>query len=210
MIILILQSFVGSYAQNPVNFHELNEGEIINFQSKPVLTKNSHSGWYKRGAYDLSSYNINIDTQGHLNVSELKGCNGKHQGEILLLHSKGNITRILDTIKVQAKTIYDKYYIIGIKENGIIDSFSADIKFDLISKTLKNSYCPNLVSIRPELDICALPKGVKKNEVWKPIHKDNTIGEFAYFAVIDSEGKSLIFPQGDYVIIGADTLSLSR
>lgn len=206
----IIQSFNYLFPPNSFKFYELSNGETINFQSRPEFKKNSHAGWYSRGSYDLSKYKMNIDTQGNLKVSELRGCPGKHQGEISLFHSKGSLTRIGDTLKIQANTIYDKFYIFGIKENGIVDSLSSDINIDLVSRTLKGNYCPNLIRIQSEVTICALPEKINIKEVYKSLHKENTVGEFVYFTIRDSENKVKIFPHGDYVIIGADNVTIVK
>jgi hypothetical protein len=60
------------------------------------------------------------------------------------------------------------------------------------------------------LNLVALPKNVNKKEIYKPMHKDNTIGIFTYFSLKDSEGTVKNYSEGDYVLIGGNSLSISK
>jgi len=180
----------------------------VSYTNNTESRNNFFAGNYTRSSYDLTSYKIQIDTQGKIQVSNLRGCKGKHQGEISFFHSSGFIQRVEDTTKIIARTHYSKFYVIEITKKGIIDSFSSTISIELVSSTLKKSYCPNLVMVNPHLSICALPSNVKRKQVYKAIHRDSNIGEFTFFSIVDSMGKSIALPQGDYVIIGGNTLDL--
>lgn len=200
-------SFQNSKPREPLKFFNLADGEMVDFKTGPALKKHTYEGWFERSSYDLTRFNLHIDTQGNLKVSELRGCSGKHQGELSIFTAKGSLIRIGDTLKVNGKTVYDHFYLLEIKEGGMVDSFSSEISIDLVSRTLKNTYCPNSVRISSEVSICAIPEKMAIKELYKPVHKDNTIGEFVYFSIQDANGKVKHYPQGDYVIIGADQLS---
>lgn len=211
-LIILLIGFMGVSFQNltprePFKFFNPADGEMVDFKTGPALKKHIYEGWFKRSSYDRTKFNLHIDTQGNLKVSELRGCKGKNQGELSIFTAKGSLIRIGDTLNVNGRTVYDQFYLLEIKEGGIVDSFSSEISIALVSRTLKNTYCPNLVRISSELSICAMPEGMAIKELYKPVHKDNTIGEFVYFSIQDSDGKVKHYPQGDYVIIGADQLS---
>lgn len=204
---VLLQS-LALYAQKPVNNKEIKKGESINFKTKPESKPGYYAAWYTRGAFDLTSYQVDIDTQGNIHASEIRGCYTKHQGEIVISHASGKISRNGDTMNVLANTIYSKFYVLEIKENGLVDSFTSIIEIDLVSQTLKGDYCPNIVSINSSsVLITALPRKVAIKEIWKPSHPDKTIGEFIYFSIKDSEGKFLLLPQSDYMIIGGNSLT---
>lgn len=204
----LLLSFNYTFAQEHINNRELNNGEILSYKTKPESNPQFYVGWYTRGSYDLTSYKLEIDTQGNIIASNLRGCYLKHQGEVYIFHSTGNVSRVGDTTKVFAKTTYSKFYIIGLKKNGLVDSFNSEIRIDLLSHTLSGDYSPNLVSIHSLLCITALPRKVKTKEIYKARHRDQTVGEFTYFSIIDSKGKTLLLPQGDYVILGGNSLSI--
>lgn len=204
----LLLSYNYTFAQEHINNRELNNGEILSYKTRPESNPQFYAGWYTRGSYDLTRYKVEIDTQGKIIASNLRGCYLKHQGEVYIFHSTGNVSRVGDTTKVLAKTIYSKFYVIGLKENGVVDSFSSEIKIDILSQTLKGKYSPNLVTINSQLSITALPSKVKKKEIYKATHPDQTVGEFTYFSIIDSKGKSLLLPQGDYVVLGGNSLTI--
>ncbi len=131
VLILTLQPFTQPYIIN----YELKQNEVIKFNDGPESKIENYRGWFRRGAYDSSRYVINIDTLGNLKVGELRGSTRLYQNEINLYHSIGTINRYGDTLKIQAKTIYKKLYIFNLETNGILDSLSADIQIDLVSRT---------------------------------------------------------------------------
>ncbi len=78
------------------------------------------------------------------------------------------------------------------------------------TKTLKNESCPLLVTTGSFTSIAALPSNINYDEIYKPVHEDNTVGIFTYFAVEDSNKKSKFYREGDYVIIGGNSLNISK
>lgn len=210
MLLIVSSSFAFQILPDYFKNHELKQNEIINFKDGPELNIETYSGSFKKGAYDLSRYTIILDNAGNLKVSELRGCAGKHQNDIDFYLCNGTVTRKGDTLKINAKTIYSKFYIFSITKNGIVDSLSSSVKISLISKTLKNKYCPTLINMISNLNLVALPKNVNKKEIYKPMHKDNTIGIFTYFSLKDSEGTVKNYSEGDYVLIGGNSLSISK
>ncbi len=206
--IFILQSFI-IVSENEVRLYEMLPNETISFKGGPNMNTDSFFGSYSQGSFDLTRYTINVDKTGNLTISDLRGCKGKHQNEISLYHCSGTITRMSDTIIIHAKTVYDKLYIFSIKKNGIIDSLSSEVKIELISKTLKCEYCPSLATITgSSARVIALPKNIRTTEIYKHSHKEKTVGVFAYFNVTDLTGKSKLYSEGDYVLIGGKTLNI--
>lgn len=205
---LLFQSFNFPPSKYSFQYRELWEGETVNFQTNPKGILNYYSGNYHRGSDDSTRYSFRIDNAGHLMVSKLRACIGKHQSQLTLDHADGSITRNGDTLNIKAQTVFTKFYIFGIQENGIVDSLSAEISVNLVSKTLNGKSCRNLVRVDSHVDVCALPEKVKIKEIYKDHHADYTIGEFVYFSVTDSKNKTRNFPHGDYVIIGANSKTL--
>lgn len=214
ILLVLLLSFNRIVTSDGVMYHELKQNEIITFDGKQSSDTNTYSGSIQRGSGDSTGYHIVIDKEGNLDVKNLKAADGKNQNDLTIYHCSGTITRNNDTLKVQAKSSYKTIYIINIEKKVIVDSFYPDIKIGLVSKTLKNKYCPSLVTTKigniKTMDIVALPKKINTDELFKPKHEDKTIGIFSYLAVADIKGKFKFFPAGDYVFIGGNTINISH
>ena len=215
-LILIVLFFNQMRAQSDVKEkeieqYELNQNEVIAFFNDSNIRTSDYKCTFKRNSYDNTRYSVEINGTGNLKVSDISECNGNHQNEIELFNSSGTITRNSDTIKIYAKTIYNKFYLFNVKKNGMNESFAPEIRIELISKTLNNENCPNLVTLNEDkLHITAFPKNIDKDEIYEPYHLDKTIGIFTRFAVYDSSGKTEFFPAGDYIIIGGNSLKISK
>lgn len=214
-IIFLQQSFVQISAQiilkdQEREFHELRQNEVDTFINGPEIKYNNYNCSFKRGSYDSTGYNIVVDSTGKLIVSDLRECNGKHQNEITIFNCSGTISRNADTIFITAKTIYNKFFLFNLEKNRVSESFAPNIRIELISKTLNNDYCPSLVASEDHVRIVALPKEVDTKEIFEPVHLDKTIGIFTYFAIYDSNGRLKVFPEGDYVLIGGNSLKITK
>lgn len=78
-----------------------------------------------------------------------------------------------------------------------------------MTKSLDESKSSLLVSTSGGgLRSIALPVGTKTKEIWKEEHPKETVAEFEYLSIVDSEGKQVDYPAGDYVLVGADMLLL--
>ena len=208
LVLFLLQSFILP-VDNYKNY-ELKKNETIVFNSSQKNKPEKISASYKRWSYDHSRYAIEIDTAIHLTVSNITAAEGKHQNELSIILCSGTFTRNEDTLKVHATTYYDKLYLFSVEKNGIIDSLTSEVQIAFVSKTLKNEYCPNLVTTGTFTGIVALPKNIDPDEIYKPEHEDHTVGVFTYFKVIDANGKSREYPMGDYVLIGGNSISFSN
>ena len=207
---LIFQSFTRITTNGEYKNYELKQNETVTFKDGPNSKADKFSASYKRGSYDHTRYEIVVDTGINLIVSNITECAGKHQNELSLILCSGIISRNEDTLKIHDKTINDKLYLFNVEKNRIVDSMTPDIQIDIISKTLKNEYCPNLFSNAAITGIVALPKDVNTDEIYKAFHKDNTVGVFTYFKVADSNGRSKMYSAGDYVLIGGNSLNFSK
>ena len=209
-VFLIFQSFTRITTNGEYKNYELKQNETITFKDGLNSKANKFSASYKRGSYDQTRYEIFVDTGINLIVSNITECAANYQNELSLILCSGTISRNEDTLKIHAKTIHDKLYLFNVKKNRIVDSLTPDIQIDIISKTLKNEYCPNLFSSGAITGIVALPKDINTDEIYAAFHKDNTIGVFTYFKVTDSNGKSKMYSAGDYVLIGGNSLNFSK
>ncbi|NVN95074.1 MAG: hypothetical protein HXX18_07325 [Bacteroidetes bacterium] len=214
-ILIMLQSFVQIRAQNvitnlEVEFHELKPNEVDSFAEGPDITYNKYGARCKHGSNDGSGYDIEIDTTGRLKVTDLRECKGKHQNEINIFNCNGTISRNSDTIIISAKTIYDKFFLFSLGKKEKNESFEPNVRIQLICRTLNNEYCPGLVDTDGRVYIVALPKDVDTEDIYEPLHLDKNVGIFTYFAVYDTNGKLKVFPQGDYVLIGGNSLKITK
>lgn len=134
---------------------------------------------------------------------------GMHQSELEISHGVGKIARKGDTSFISCASVYDKFYIFNIADEYAVDSFSKEINVKVVPKSLDGSESSLLVSTHStSFRSIALPKGTKTKEIWAEEHPEETIGEFAYLSISDSEGKIVKYPAGDYVVVGADRLLL--
>lgn len=201
-------SFIANNSCNVFEKHELNLGEIKAFNDSIKGTIFQFS--LRRGAYDLSRYKLEGNNDGSLKLFNLHGASGNHQNELEIKYCSGNIKRDADTITIQVKSHFNKLYIFSIEKKGIVDSLSNNVQIKLVAKTLKNEYCPSLVSTYNGLSLVALPSNIKEKEIYKPFHSDKTIGVFSYFAIYDEHGNVKNYPPNDYVIIGGNALSVGE
>lgn len=200
----ILTSFVASQPLEEVENYELKQQDSIAFTNGPQVRKEKIRIALSRGANDKSSYSIKLADGGVLTISDLKACKGLAQSKLELFLCSGYFSRKADTIIVHTKTIFDKLYMVNVKEWGRIDSFSSEATISIISKTLKNEYCPSLLTINSWVNLIAIPQNVNPKEVWKARHKAKTVGVFTYLNITDAQGKTKSYPQGDYILIGGN------
>ncbi len=208
--ILIFQSFSGKNPPKEYKNYELKQNEIIQFENGPDSKYETKSGSLSKGSYDGTAFTIKYDNESKISVSGVRGCKGIHQNKISFYLCSGTISRNADTITVVAKTISDKLYLINVNRNGIVDTFSSAIRFELVSKTLKNEYCPTLVTMGAFSEITALPKNTNPELVYKAVHKKNTVGIFTYLLVMDAYGLTKTYPSGDYVLVGGNSMSYTK
>lgn len=215
-LIFLLAIFFGFQSfdlkQGPVkNLHyELKDGDVVDYNhdsvffSKGLLFATAN---YKRGSFDGTSFEIEADKSGSVVLKNRKSCPNRNQSELSIFRTHGNLFRVGDTLKIWAGSGFKKVYLFSLDPKEMVDSFSNEVKIDLVSKTYKGAYCPNLVRFGTSLEVIALPNGVKTKKIYVPIHGKNTIGTFTYFSIRDSKGKRKSLPQGDYIIFGGNTLS---
>ena len=202
-------SFIRPNINVKLEKNEMEVGDTLNFNHGPQTGIELFEASYKRGSYDGKKYDIRIDTVGNLIISNLRNSFGESSSEINIINGRGSITRKGDTLVVKSKTIYNTFYLINIK-NGVIDSVTNELEMQLVSKNIKNEYCPNRVTAYSHVNIIALPKGVKYKEFYKPIHSDKTIGIFTYFSILDSRGNRKHYPKGDYILIGGNSQTVLK
>lgn len=187
--------------------YELKNNQTIQFNDEPPQDSNTKTeGSSSRGSYDGTSYSIDYKMDGSLKVYNIKGCEGGNQSELELSHSSGSIYRNGDTLVIDVNTRFKKLYLLKLELNGLVDSFDNNVQVFLVSRTLTGEYCPNQVRITNFTQVFALPNNVNLDEMYKPYHSENTIGIFKYFAIINGKGKIKYYKEGDYVLVGGNSL----
>lgn len=189
--------------------NEIKVGDTLSFKHGPEGGIELFEASYKRGAYDGKKYDIQVNRKGNLIVSDLGSSIGESSSEINIIHGQGFITRKGDTSVVHLKTIYDKFYLIDVR-NGVIDSVTKELEMQVVSKNSKNEYCPNRVTSYSVVSIIALPRGVKYKDFYKAVHSEKTIGIFTYFSILDSRGNRKHYPKGDYILVGGNSQTCLR
>lgn len=202
LVLLSMQSF-SPYLKS--QYFELKEGEKVSFNHLSEVNHKYFSSVSKRASYDGSKYEIELDSSSNLIIKKIQSCPDINQSELEILYSQGSINRINDTLNIEIKTAKSKWYLIPIKKQVEIDSFSSKVYIKILSKDLNDNICRNLVSDYRLIKIIALPAGNPIKEVYKPLHKKNTVGSFSYFKIEDSNGKSKTYTKGDYFMIGANS-----
>lgn len=189
-----------------VNKSYLAEEELV-FDHTPKMPTHLFLAGYRLGAYDGSRYTFRIDSTGLINVFRLRSSRGISQNKLMLYLLKGVIGKKGDTSVVRINTVYEKIYLVEVKQNGIIDSIPQDATISLCAQTLDNAPCRILVeSDRHTTNLFALPVGFDRSEIFKRSHSRKSIGVFSYMQVKDKNGKVKNFPSGEYVIIGGNSL----
>lgn len=195
---------------------ELQPNQTIHFGYKLKNPKTFIIQSIEQSHDDNSKFQITIDSIGNISVSNIDECTGNHQNELELINCFGSITRSTnDTVKIQASTTFRKFYLFNIKKNTLIDSFTDRVNIEIVSKTLTDAYCPVIVtgengSSYITTEITALPKNIEFKEVYKQIHKEETVGIFSLCRVTDSFGHTNNFDPNDYIVIGGNSLNFVR
>jgi hypothetical protein len=187
------------------NHYAMKDGEVVFFgdEVEGVIKTTS-----SRGAYDGSRYRWSADN-GVMTIAYVSAANGLHQSELEISHGIGEVSRNGDTSVIKSKSVYKKFYIFNVAENYMVDSFSKDIKVSIVTKSLVESESALLISNENSgLRTIALPNGVTTKQIWKAEHLKETVAEFVYLTISDSDGKEVNYPAGDYVLVGADKLLL--
>jgi hypothetical protein len=119
----------------------------------------------------------------------------------------GSVTRIKDTIIVQIKTNFKNLYFIKLDKEKSPETFASEVKIKFVSTTMEGKYCPTLISTSVhDFEVVALPSKAGTDEIFKKNHKGETVGIFSYLSVTDSKGKTMNFSEGDYVLVGGNSL----
>lgn len=184
--------------------YEIAEGDTLHFSHGPDGAIENFEGTNKCRTFDGKKYDISVNNTGNLIISKLAKTVGKSSSELNIIHGKGFITRIGDTLAARISTKYNKFYLIELK-TGVIDSITNEFELKLVSKNTKNEYCPNRVNTFSVVSIVALPTGVKYKKIYKPVHSEKTIGQFTYFSIFDSQEKRKFYPHGQYILVGGNS-----
>lgn len=193
-----------------VSDYELVPGDEINFSCGPKSLAEEFAGMQSRGSFDMTSFKLVYDKTGNVTISEIRGAKGDHQSELIFTLCSGTFTRSDDTLIASTNTIFRKLFLIGINNKVLLDSFTAPITIKLTSRTLKNGRCPNLITTRTFVHVVALPEFIDPEVIYHKTHKPNEIGHFAFFEIVDSNGRMVNLPAGDYVLTGANSLSIAQ
>ena len=202
LVLLLLQSFTTFFKPQ---YFELKEGEKVNFNHFSENKSKHFSANFKRGSHDNTKYEIVFDISSNLLIKKLQSCPQINQSELRILYSEGSISRNKDTINIEIKTSKSKWFLFPINKQATIDSFSPMVLIKILSEDLNENICRNLITIDENIEIVALPVGYDLKEIYKSKHKKNSVGIFSYFKIQDSNGKSKLYSQGDYFLIGANS-----
>jgi hypothetical protein len=190
-------------AEKEKYLYSMRDGENLEFGSK---TNGIISTVSLRGAFDGSKYRWSLK-ENNLVIEYVFPARGKHQSELEISHAYGQIKRAGDSTFIACKSNFKNFYIFNVVENYKVDSFSKEIKITVVTKSAIDSKSNLLVStVGSDLRTIALPKGVKTKKIYSAIHPSKTIATFEYLEITDSYGKRLVYPAGDYVLVGADRL----
>lgn len=205
--ILILMSFKSRKSKvlhgDCVVCKKLEVGEI--FEYSDIKAKNV-SGSYKRSSYDQTSYNIEFDTTGTVQLDNVNGAKDIHQNEMNFILCKGKIKMTETGAEISASSGFNKIYVIRVDDPEEIDSFDSDINIHFNTITTSNTDCPLILSKCGSTNLVAIPEGVKCKEVWKESHPKKTVGLFQNLTIRDSLNRHKVYKQGDFVIVGGNRL----
>ncbi len=185
---------------------EMTDNESIRFGNPNLIPSKRENGIYRKGSYDGTGFSIVNDKKGVVSISDLEGCPRKHQNEFQVLWAHGEVTRKKDTLVVQANTPFKNFYFVRVNKGEIAETFSPPIEIKLVSQTLQGSACRSLVSVRYGLEIVALPQNVSIDQLYKPFHRNETVGVFSFLSITDSKGITKNFEEADYVLMGGNAL----
>lgn len=208
---LLFESVIFPGDSREYHDHELKPGEIIQFNCSPRMKElDLFQAHYQHGAFDHSAFDI-VFKNKTVSASGIQGPRGRHQNELIIFQTEGEVTRSGDTLFVKSSSVFPSHYIFSIAKQVVVDSFSSKITVAVLSKTLREKYCPNrLTTSYSCLTINAIPGECRESVLWKPFHAKATVGYFSYFSITDSKGKTQSFPAGDYVIISGKVFNFSE
>ncbi len=205
------------FAQEKLTNYELKPDQVVSFDDRHMnlkehkdngtkVSKHELVGDFKRGAYDGVKFHLELFMDGEVIVSDVRGTKGIHQNEFLFYNCNGNMSRQNDTIKIKTNSNASELYLVSINGTKLASTLSGEVEIQLVCTTLDNTYCPALVRTDNFVTIVALPEGIDQNEIYKPSHKENTVGIFSYFSITDKNNITTEYPAGDYILIGGDKI----
>lgn len=204
LLLFSSQSFKNNSSSEEPEFQELRKNQTLNFGEDYLSLNKIYPHRTSMGAYDGTTFNMVSDKKGNITISDMKGCQGLHQNEMIVYQAGGTISRSNDTLLIKAKTNLKHFYFFKIEKDSKPKVFTSDVEIKLVSKTLTAKYCPTLVRASYNLQLVALPTLAGTDEIYKAIHKEETVGVFKYLTVTDSKGKTVSFTEGDYLLLGGN------
>lgn len=229
----VLFCFAFSITKNKLEKQLLQVGETIVFSNKPMLNIRYITSSMKVGAYDGTKFHLNIDSASNLSLSNLHQPNGPKQDDIHIFGCTGQMTRNEDNVTFRFEKCKNKYYLINLdsaKVVAIFDSISyLKVKSTNINGNAAEFYCadkaissvinksnPSSLVINKTLEdntqqnisITAVPSDIKINDLYKAVHKENTLAYFSSIEFKVENNKILTFPKGNYILCEGNSFDL--
>lgn len=202
----IYHSSAQTQSKNPFFLPENSTCRVDAFWNKNLDTLHQTS---RKWAHDKSRFSLK-NVSGHLTLKDVTPCKLLHQNEIYLHYGEGKIVRQTDTFKMFLSTPFDKFYICAINHDQILDSFNSNLTVVGKIESMGNGPAGLYIESSFFCNITAIPVNGNLDDRYKHIHRNENVAIFSWFEIEDSSGKKRIYPPGDFIIAGGNTMKYLR
>lgn len=214
----------------------LKVGETILFANKPILDEHFSTTSISRKSYDGSSFNLKKDKGDNWLLTNINRPNGPKQNDFAVLGCTGKLTRFADNITFTFEKCKKNYFLVNLDSGKVVAVVDSIEYLKLVSRDRKGnpaeyychekdnssvryrSYSPgltgsqkNAVEQRPandNINVTAVPRGMKRNELYTSVHKDKTLAHFSTIECKIEGNKILNFPAGNYILCEGKSLTI--
>lgn len=211
-------------------------GETIVFSNKPLSDKHFVTASMSRSADDGSSFRLKNDKEGNFSLTNINQPNGPKQDDFVVFGCTGQLSRFTDNITFTFEKQKKNYFLINLDSGKVVAVFDSIVYLKLVSRNRKGnpaeyychekdnssvkyrSYSPgltdsqkNAVEQRPandNINLTAVPQGMKRNELYASVHKEKTLAHFTTIECKIEGNKILNFPAGNYILCEGKSLTI--
>jgi len=213
--------------------HLLKVGETITFSNKPISDKHFTTTSMRKGAYDGSTFHLKSDKESNLSLTNINQPTGPNQDEIIIYGCTGQLKRNIDDVTFSFEKCKKKYYLINLDSARVVAVFDtisylklkstnfngnsaefyrsekdkSDVLYKSYSLSLEDKKTKKVYN-NTNINLMAVPKDMKKDDLFKTIHEEKTL---AYFSLIEfkvENNKIVTFPKGNYILCEGNSFDL--
>lgn len=190
------------------------KGELVVFSGAGAPENKIISSSIKRGSYDGTRFDLNIDSNENFILSQLRPAMGDKQDELMLVGCDGTAMYDGSNMAIEMQNSGKKYFLVDINSGAITKLNYRPKRIFLESQDLKGNkaafFSPEKAneSITQSISILALPINVTKKALYASQHDSKTIAHFKSIRVEFENEQKIEFPRGCYMLCAGNSFTL--